>query len=145
MSAFTAVRPILPMLTYDDAPAAITFLCEAFGFEEDWRMEMGPGVIGHAELSLGKAAVALASAFPDMGLRGPSSGPDRYSQLQVVLDDVDAHYARAVAAGAVVVGPPEDQPYGQRMYRAVDLEGHRWVFAQVLEDLSPEQIRERFA
>jgi PhnB protein len=133
--------PIVPALSYADAPAAIEFLCDAFGFEEIYRLPMPDGRIGHAELRFGASRLNLASAFPEMGLRPPGD-EGIHSQLAVYVDDVDAHHARAVAAGATVVGEPEDQPYGARMYRAVDPEGHRWMFLQLTMILTPDEIRE---
>jgi len=133
--------PLTPMLSYRDAPAAITFLADAFGFTERYRLAMPDGAIGHAELAHGDAVIALASAYPDMGLDSPVDLPVRHSQLMVEVDDVDAHFERARAAGAIIQAEPEDQPHGGRMYRATDPEGHRWIFNQTREDKTPEQIR----
>lgn len=133
--------PILPMLAYDDAPAAIDFLKTAFGFEERYRLEMPGGAIGHAELALGEGVIAVSSAWRDAGLYPPSELPGCHAQYAVLLDDVDAHYARAVQAGATIAAPPEDQFYGYRMYRAVDPEGHRWVFQQRLREVSVEEMQ----
>jgi len=132
---------ITPMLSYRDADAAITFLCEAFGFTLRYRLEMPDGRVGHAELALGDGLISLASAYPEMGIDSPVDLDTRYSQLKVDVPDVDAHYARALAAGAVVQGEPEDQPYGGRMYRAVDPEGHRWIFDHTARELSVDEIK----
>lgn len=131
---------IVPMLAYTDAPAALAFLCDAFGFTEDYRMQMPDGRIGHAELTLGEARLNLASVYEEMGFCAARDAGGTYSQLQVEIDDVDAHYAHAKSRGAVVTAPPEDQPYGGRMYRAVDPEGHRWIFTTPTT-LSPEAIK----
>jgi PhnB protein len=139
----TAVAPVIPMLNYSDAGAAITFLCAAFGFEEVGRLEMEGGVIGHAELRMGPARVTLASCFPGMGLVSPRVLEGVSVQLRVMVDDVDAHHAHAAAAGATIVTAPEDQFYGERVYRAVDPEGHRWVFAQTVEALTFDEVAER--
>src|SRR5436309_1240142 len=120
---------IFPMLAYDDAPAAIEFLCSAFGFQEQSRMNMPDGRIGHAEISLHGHVVMLATTWKEGGLSSPKDLSAMPSQLLCHVDDVDAHFARANAAGATVVAEPEDQPYGFRMYRAMDPEGHRWLFA----------------
>lgn len=131
---------IVPMLAYDDAPAAIDFLCRAFGFEEAYTMTMDDGKVGHAELALGGSMLNVASVYPEMGFCTARDAGGCYSQLMIEVDDVDAHYERAVAEGATVAGPPEDQPYGGRMYRAVDPEGHRWIFSTPTE-LSPDEIK----
>jgi uncharacterized glyoxalase superfamily protein PhnB len=123
-----AAAGLVPMLAYDDAPAAIDFLTKAFGFEELFRYEMPDGLIGHAELGWESVRVMLASTFPAMGFQSPLSANGCYCQLLVYVDDVDAHYERARDAGATITAPPADQDHGGRMYRASDLEGHRWLF-----------------
>jgi PhnB protein len=120
---------IFPMLAYDDAPAAIDFLCSAFGFAERSRMDGPNGTVGHAEVSLGGNVVMLATTWKAGGMASPRDLPGMPSQLFCEVEDVDAHYQRARNAGAVVIGEPENQPYGFRVYRAVDPEGHRWLFA----------------
>ena len=119
---------VCPMLSYHDAAAAIEFLDKAFGFEELFRMEMPDGKIGHAEVGYDGVRIMLASEFPDMAFLSPRELDTRYSQLYVIVDDVDAHYKRALAAGAVIVSTPQED-HGDRSYRANDPEGHRWIFA----------------
>jgi len=119
---------IVPMLDYADAPAAIDFLCRAFGFTVTMRMDGEDGSVGHAELALDGGAVALATVWREGGFSTPHDLGGVHSQLWCEVDDIDAHYTEAVAAGAVVVGEPADQDYGYRTYRAVDPEGHRWYF-----------------
>jgi uncharacterized glyoxalase superfamily protein PhnB len=123
---------VIPMLAYSDAPAAIDFLCSAFGFEERFRMEMPDGRIGHAEIALDGHTVMLASAWTAAGMASPVKLAGVHSQLYCEVDDVDVHCDRAKRAGAVVIAEPEDQPYGSRTYRAVDPEGHRWIFGSPL-------------
>lgn len=123
---------IFAMLAYDDAPAAIDFLCSAFGFRERWRMDGDNGTIGHAELELDGQVVMLASVWRDGGLATPNELGAAHCQLRCIVDDVDAHWRRARDAGAIVLGEPTDQEYGERIYRAVDPEGHRWIFASPL-------------
>ena len=120
---------IFPMLAYDDAPGAIEFLCRAFGFQEKFRMDMPDGTIGHAEVALHGNMVMLATTWKDGGLRSPKDLPAMPCQLMCEVDNVDEHYARAVAEGAIVIAEPQDEFYGQRKYRALDLEGHRWIFS----------------
>jgi uncharacterized glyoxalase superfamily protein PhnB len=123
---------IMPMLDYADAQAAIEFLTAAFGFEETFRMDGEEGTIGHAELTLDGAVVALATVWRQGGFSTPAELGGVHGQLWVEVDDVDAHHARAVAAGATVLGEPANGDYGYRTYRAVDPEGHRWFFASPL-------------
>lgn len=131
---------LYPMLSYADAPEAIRFLCDAFGFEERYRLPMDDGRIGHAELAHAGHVVMLASEYPEMGITSASRVETRYSQILCYVDDVDAHYQRARAAGATIAAPPEDQFYGDRSYRAVDPEGHRWIFATRVRAVSPEEM-----
>jgi uncharacterized glyoxalase superfamily protein PhnB len=116
------------MLAYDDAPAAIDFLCTAFGFSELYRMNNPDGTIGHAEVALEDNVVMLATTWKAGGLASPLDLPAMPSQLFCQVADIDAHYARARDGGAVLIGEPEEQPYGLRTYRALDPEGHRWIF-----------------
>ena len=118
----------VPMLAYADAPAAIDFLCRAFGFEVTTRYEDQDGAVGHAELALGDAVLMLATVWREAGFRSPAELAGVHSQVWCEVDDIDAHYERARQAGAVVIGPPVPQEFGLRTYRAVDPEGHRWYF-----------------
>lgn len=131
---------LIPMLAYADAAAAIEFLSKAFGFEELSRMEMPDGRIGHAELGYDGVRVMLASEFPSMGFQSQQSLPGHSSQIYVYVDDVDAHFERARAAGATITVEPEEQ-HGDRVYRASDPEGHRWLFATRLRDVPEEELQ----
>lgn len=121
-----------PMIVYRDAPAALEFLASAFGLEPRFRMDMPDGSVGHAELGLGDEVVMLASEWPAGGLVSPLRLPALHAQVHVRVDDVDAHFTRARAAGATIAAEPADQEYGMRSYRAIDPEGHRWIFASAL-------------
>jgi PhnB protein len=114
------------MLVY---PAALDFLSRAFGFEERFRMDMPDGSVG---LGLGEEVVMLASEWPAGGVVSPLRLPALHAQIHVMVDDVDAHFTRARAAGATIASEPADQAYGMRSYRAIDPEGHRWIFASEL-------------
>jgi PhnB protein len=127
----SAEQRFVPYLAYDDAPAAIEFLCRAFGFTEQFRVPMPDGRIGHAEVAYEGHVVMLASAYPEMGFASPKSLTSVHAQIYCRVDDVDAHYKRALAAGATIAAAPQEQ-HGQRMYRAMDPEGQRWIFAKPL-------------
>ncbi len=115
------------MLAYADAPAALEFLCRAFGFEERFRMDMPDGGIGHAELALCGARVMLASVWRAGGLASASELPALHCQIYCEVDDVDAHFARARGEGATIATLPANE-HGGRNYRALDPEGQRWIF-----------------
>ena len=132
--------PLLPMLAYEDGAAAIDWLCTAFGFTETFRIVGDDGSVGHAELRLGDALISLATPSPDY--QGPRHHAENCAAarkwqevpwvvngLLVYVDDVDAHAARARAAGARLLSEPEDSGHGDRVYRVEDLEGQRWMFA----------------
>jgi uncharacterized glyoxalase superfamily protein PhnB len=135
---------IVPMIAYEDAAAAIDWLCETFGFtEHGQRYVMEDGTIGHAELQLGDDIVMLAT--PNLEYQSPKThretceaaarwldNPYVIDGVHVEVDDVDAHYERARAAGANVLRPPEEPGVGFRIYTVEDPEGHRWMFAQRL-------------
>ena len=116
-----------PMLVYADAPA-LAFLVEAFGFVERFRMDLPDGSVGHAELGLGDEVVMVASEWQVGGVVSPLRLPALHAQIFVRVDDVDAHFAHARAAGATIATEPADQEYGERTYRAIDPEGQRWIF-----------------
>ena len=121
-----------PSLVYDDAPAAIDWLCRAFGFERHLVVPGAPGTIAHAELRLGDAMIMLGSSNSALGRMSPKSLGAATGGIYAVVDDVDAHAARAKANGAVIISPPEDQDYGGRLYNCHDLEGHVWSFGTYL-------------
>jgi len=124
------MQTIIPYLQYSDAPAAISFLCAAFGFIEKARYPMPDGTVGHAEIALGDGrdgTVYLASVWREGGFAPAGELAGLHSQLFVRVADVDAHFAHARAAGATIAAEPHDE-HGSRMYRALDCEGQRWVF-----------------
>lgn len=121
-----------PMIVYADARAALEFLAKAFGFEERFRMDLPDGSVGHAEVGLGDAVVMVSSEWAAGGVVSPLRLAAVHAQIHVRVDDVDAHHVRARAAGATIAAEPADQEYGERSYRALDPEGHRWIFGAPL-------------
>jgi uncharacterized glyoxalase superfamily protein PhnB len=117
-----AMATIIPTFRYDDARAAIAFLHDAFGFEEHAVYEED-GVVHHAELKLGDAYIMLGERTS-----GNADFPGRETTTYVVVEDPDAHYARAAAAGADIVRELTDQDYGSREYAAKDTGGNVWSF-----------------
>ena len=115
---------IIPSFRYDDARAAIAFLKDAFGFEEHAIHADDTGVVQHAELKLGESYIMLGQTRDENRERVPA-GP---SSVYVVLDDPDAHHARAAAAGAEIVEEPTDREYRSREYAARDPAGNVWWF-----------------
>jgi len=130
-------QTVTPYLLYEDGAAAIDFLTSAFGFVEVMRSHSPEGRVWHAELSFRDGHVYLGE--PGEGYRNPKRLGGNTMSIHVYVDDVDAHYAHATGAGADVRGEPEDRPYGDRVYHAVDPEGHDWFFAQHLRDVPIEE------
>lgn len=127
---------LIPCLRYDDAPAAIAFLCRAFGFKQHavYADPTNPAIIHHAQLVLGDAMVMLSSAIPGESRdryrwRTPREAGGITMCVCAVISDVDAHFQRAKAAGAEVVSEPHDnEGYPGRSYNVRDPEGNDWDF-----------------
>ena len=132
---------VAPYLLYEDLAAAISFLVEAFGFEERFRMTGADGRANHVELGVGDDGLVMAGS-PAGDYRNPRHLGASTQLVYVYVDDIDAHYARAKAAGAEILEEPSDQFYGDRRYACVDREGHQWTFAQHVRDVAPEEMRQ---
>jgi uncharacterized glyoxalase superfamily protein PhnB len=135
---------LVPFLGYEDAAAAIDWLCAAFGGTENHeaRSTDTDGTVLHAELALEGSTIFLSTPSGYVSrLRHREScelerqmhdNPWVIDGLFVEVDDVDAHHARATEAGATILRAPEEPGVGYRLYTAEDLEGHRWMFGQRL-------------
>ena len=126
------IATLIPCLRYRDAPAAIEWLCRAFGFERHAVYQDGD-TVHHAELVYGRGMIMLGSAGGDSVWGKAIVQPDEIGLREtqsacVIVADADAHYVRATAAGAQVVIDIADQDYGGRGYACRDLEGHLWWF-----------------
>ena len=119
---------IVPVLTYQDIPAAHDFLVHAFGFAAGGVHRTPEGRAVHGEVRAGEASIWLHRVTAEHHLDSPLAVDVANSGLVVQVDDVDAHFERARAAGARIDSEPVDQPYGLREYGARDPEGHRWWF-----------------
>jgi uncharacterized glyoxalase superfamily protein PhnB len=120
---------------YDDAAAAIDWLCEGFGFEVKLRIEGENGRIEHSELTFGEGLVMVGQTGRRPHCLSPESAGGNTVNLCVYVDDVDAHCEVARAAGAEIVDEPTTTDYGEdywadRGYQAVDPQGHHWFFMQ---------------
>ena len=122
-----AVRTeIIPYIFYRDVPAALEWLARAFGFAETLRTAT-PGGGMHGEMALDGQRIMMGQGSKDWGMVSPHEAGAATQGVFIYLADADAHHARAQAAGAEVVKPPEDLSYG-RSYTARDLDGHPWFF-----------------
>jgi PhnB protein len=128
---------ITPYLMYEDAAAAMDFLSGAFGFKEVLRSHAPEdGRVWHAEMELEGARIYLGQ--PGGDFRSPKHAGGATVAVHVYVEDVDAHFERAVAAGTEIRAVLEDRDYGDRRYHAVDPEGHVWMFAKHVAEGSPE-------
>jgi uncharacterized glyoxalase superfamily protein PhnB len=128
--------PIIPFMRYRNAPRAIQFLNEAFGFE---KLMVVPGdkegEIGHAELRLG-TSVLMVSSYRNAAPEKTAPPVEASQGLYILVDDPDAHHERAKAAGAQIVMSPYNTDYGSREYSARDPEGFSWSFGTYVPELT---------
>jgi PhnB protein len=135
---------VTPYLICRNAEAAIEFYKKAFGAIELFRIGE-PGMVGHAEMKIGNAIIMLADEHPQMGATSPETLGGTPVQLMIYVDDVDGFTANAVAEGLTVLRPVEDQFYGDRSGQFKDPFGHVWSFATHVEDVTPDEMKERAA
>jgi PhnB protein len=124
------------------AQAAIDFYAAAFGAKERYRLTMG-NRIGHAELEFGNTCVMLSDEFPEMAIVGPKALGGTTVTMCLGVADADAVVARAVAAGATIKRPVQDEFYGFRTGQVEDPFGHVWMIQTQLEDVSPKKMQKR--
>jgi PhnB protein len=135
---------VTPYLIVDGAEEAIRWYGQALGAVEVMRLPMGDK-IGHAEIKIGDSHVMISDEWPDYGKLGPKTRGGSTCGLMVYLDDVDEAFERAVAAGATVEQPVQDQFYGDRSGSVTDPFGHSWTLATHIEDVAPDEMQRRMA
>jgi PhnB protein len=138
-------RSVIPYLIVGDGAAALAFYQQVFGARVRMRLDGPGGKIGHAELEIGDGLVMLADEHPAMGALAPPTVGGTPVGLHLYLEDVDAVAAKAIAAGATLKRPVENQFYGDRLGTIVDPLGHIWHISTHVEDVSPEEIGRRAA
>ena len=136
---------VTPYLFIKGAANALDFYKKIFGATERMRMPGPNGRVMHAEVQIGDSIVMLADEHPEMGARSPQTVGGASSSLHVYVQDVDAMFDRAVAAGATVNRPVQDQFYGDRSGTIIDPFGHMWSIATHIEDVAPEEMKKRMA
>ena len=137
-----AVKPIpdgyhtvTPYLIVAGAAELIEFAKRAFGAKERFRSSGPDGTIMHAEIQIGDSVVMVSDGSPDH--------PPKPAMLHVYVEDVDAVYRDALAAGGEPPREPEDHFYGDRSGGVRDAFGNQWWLATHVEDVSPEEMRRR--
>jgi PhnB protein len=138
-------QTVTPYLAIRDAARAIEFYREAFDALELMRLADPSGRIGHAEIEIGGARIMLADEHPEMNVRGPESFGGSPVSIHLYLEDVDAVFERAVAAGAKALREPADQFYGDRSATLIDPFGHCWFIATRQEVVPLEELEKRYA
>ena len=136
---------VTPYLIIDGAAKALDFYTRVFGATERMRMPGAGGKVGHAEIGLGDSVIMLADEHPEMGARGPGALGGSPVSLVLYVDDVDATVKAAVAAGAKLLRPVENQFYGDRSGTIEDPFGHRWHVSTHVEDVPPDELQRRAA
>jgi PhnB protein len=136
---------VSPYLIVSDGAAAIAFYQKVFGAAERMRLVRPDGKIGHAELEIGGSLIMLADESPTHEALAPGAFGGSPVSLHLYVADVDAVFARAIAAGAKEKRPVADQFYGDRNGTFEDPFGHRWHIATHIEDVAPEEIARRAA
>lgn len=134
---------VTPYLIIKGAAKAIEYYKSVFGAAVVVRMDGPDGRIGHAELKIGDSHIMLADEVPEMGYRSAESIGASPVSLLVYIPDCDQVVAKAVAGGAKILKPVADQFYGDRSGFIQDPFGHLWGVATHIEDVSPQEMKER--
>jgi PhnB protein len=134
---------VTPYLIVKGGANAIEFYKKAFGATEIMRFEGPGGALGHAEIRIGNAPVMLADEYPDMGFRSPQTLGGAGVSLMVYVEQVDAVFQRAIAAGAKELRAVQNQFYGDRSGTLQDPFGHVWTISTHVEDIAPEEMHRR--
>ncbi|USX16015.1 VOC family protein [Oxalobacteraceae bacterium OTU3CAMAD1] len=134
------MHSVTPHLVCDGAAEAIEFYKKAFGAVEGGRMQTPDGKIMHAEVRIGDSTVMLVDEFPDYGSVGPRKLNGSPVTIHLYVPDVDRVFEQALAAGATVRMPLEDQFWGDRYGQVVDPFGHNWSIATHVKDMTQEEM-----
>ena len=136
-------RTVAPYLAIKNAGGALEFYRNAFGAIETYKLVVPDGRVGHAEIRLGDSLIMLSDEFPEFGGKAPEALGGSPVSIHLYVDDVDAFFKRALAAGARERKPVEDQFYGDRSGQLEDPFGHLWWVATHKEDVAPAEMQQR--
>ena len=131
---------VTPYLVITNAGKAIEFYKEAFGARESSRLASPDGKVMHAEIMIGDSPIMLSDEFPDWNALSPLTIGGTPVSIMLYVEDVDSIVKRAVAAGATLLMPVENQFWGDRMGTVADPFGHKWSVATHKENVSPDEI-----
>ena len=133
-------RAITAYLTIKGAAEGIEFYKKAFGAKELMRWTGPDGRVGHAEIEINGTPVFISDEHPEIGVISPATLGGSGVGLYLLVEDADATFERALAAGGKAVRPVEDEPYGQKSGTLKDPFGHRWFITQRTADLSDDEM-----
>ena len=136
---------VAPYLAIKDAVKALEFYKKAFGATESYKLLMPDGRLGHAEIRLGDSLIMMADEFPEYGGKAPTTLGGSPVSIHLYVEDVDAFFKKALAAGAKERKPVMDQFYGDRSGQLEDPFGHLWWVATHKEDVAPDELEKRAA
>lgn len=132
---------VTPAIIVRGADEAIDFYKRAFGADVVSRMAAPDGSVAHAEIRIGDSTVMLGEENEQWGTRSPLSTGAVTGSLHIYVDDADATFSRAVAAGATVRAPLENAFWGDRYGKITDPFGHEWGIATRVKDMTPEEMQ----
>ncbi len=136
---------LTPYLAVRNAAQAIDFYRRAFGAQERCRLPMPGGKVGHAELQIGDSILMLGEEMPEHGNLSPQALNGTPVGLALYVENVDQVFQRAVRAGATPQEPVADKFWGDRAGTLVDPFGHKWTVLTHIEDVSPDEMKQRMA
>jgi PhnB protein len=136
-------RTVTPYLTIKNAAKALEFYKKAFGATETYKLMLPDGRLGHAEIRLGDSMIMLSDEFPEYDGKAPETLGGSPISIHLYVEDVDAFFKKALAAGAKERQPVMDQFYGDRSGQLEDPFGHLWWVATHTEDIAPEEVQKR--
>jgi PhnB protein len=134
---------VTPYLAVKNGVKALEFYKKAFGAAEMSKLILPDGRLGHAEIRLGDSVIMMADEFPEYGGKAPDTLGGTPVNIHLYVEDVDAFFKKAVAAGAKERKPVSDQFYGDRSGQLEDPFGHLWWVATHKEDVPPEEMEKR--
>lgn len=138
------IHDVYAYLRLHDTKAAIDFYARAFDAKELFRLVEPSGRVGHAEVKIGPVTIMLSDEYPEYGIQGPRSIGGTSVSIHIHASDVDRLFERAVAAGAAVVRPLQNQFYGERSGTVRDPFGHEWLLGGHIEDVTVEEMQRRY-
>jgi PhnB protein len=134
---------VTPSLIVGDAAGALEFYKRALGAEEIFRMTSPDGAsVVHAEMRIGDSVIFLSDECPDSNYRSPQTLSGNSVGFYLYVEDADASFDKAIAAGSTSVRPMQDMFWGDRLGTVVDPYGHQWTFSTHVRDVSPEEMAE---